>query len=46
MPPHQDVPAARTTRFGAYAADVLGTEPEAFEAALDEVDFTVLDLAA
>lgn len=34
------------TRFGAYATDVLGVEPEAFEAALDEVDFTVLDLAA
>jgi hypothetical protein len=34
------------TRFGAYATDVLGIEPEAFESARDEVDFTVLDLAA
>jgi len=34
------------TRFGAYATDVLGIEPEAFDPALDEIDFTVLDLAA
>jgi TnpA family transposase len=37
---------AHITRFGAYATDVLGIEPEAFSPALDEVDFTVLDLAA
>jgi hypothetical protein len=37
---------AHITRFGAYATDVLGIEPEAFDPALDEVDFTVLDLAA
>ena len=33
-------------RFGAYATDELGIEPEAFEAALAEIDFSVLDLAA
>nr|WP_255423093.1 transposase [Nocardiopsis sp. FIRDI 009] len=37
---------AHISRFGAYATDVLGIEPEAFDPALDEIDFTVLDLAA
>ncbi len=37
---------AHIRRFGAYATDELGIEPEAFEAALAEIDFTVLDLAA
>ena len=34
------------TRFGAYATDAVGVEAEAFNSALDEIDFTVLDLAA
>lgn len=29
------------TRFGAYATDVLGIEPEAFTSELPEVDFEV-----
>lgn len=33
-------------RFGAYATDELGTEPEALEAALAQIDFTVVGLAA
>nr|WP_231972533.1 transposase [Nocardiopsis alborubida] len=37
---------AHITRFGAYATDVLGIEPEAFNPDLDEIDFTVMDLAA
>src|SRR5699024_10260931 len=37
---------AHITRFGAYATDVLGIEPEAFDPALAEIDFTVLNLAA
>lgn len=37
---------AHIRRFGAYATDELGIEPEAFEAALAEIDFSVLDLAA
>ncbi|WP_433696728.1 hypothetical protein [Nocardiopsis sp. CA-288880] len=28
------------------SCDVLGIEPEGFEAALEEVDFTALDLAS
>lgn len=34
------------SRFGAYATDVLGIEPEAFNPALDEIDFTIMNLAA
>ncbi|MDA8370094.1 MAG: transposase, partial [Nocardiopsaceae bacterium] len=37
---------AHITRFGAYATDVLAIEPEAFNPSLDEIDFTVMDLAA
>ncbi|MGW8528386.1 hypothetical protein [Nocardiopsis sp. NPDC055824] len=37
---------AHIRRFGAYATDELGIGPEAFEAALTETDFTVLNLAA
>lgn len=37
---------AHIRRLGAYAADELGTEPEALDPALDEIGFTVLDLAA
>jgi hypothetical protein len=37
--------SAYVSRFGAYATDVLGIEPEAFNSVLDEIDFTVMDLA-
>ncbi|GAA3428763.1 Tn3 family transposase [Streptosporangium nondiastaticum] len=37
---------AHISRFGAYATDEMGVEPEAFNPELKEVDFTVLDLAA
>ena len=34
------------SRFGAYATDELGRHPEAFNPVLNEVDFTILGLAA
>ncbi len=36
---------AHIRRFGAYATDEMGVEPEVFNPELKEVDFTVLDLA-